>query len=115
MHVRKVLGELENDLALPHGVEVLLKLVRKPEDKRDAKKIAELVATVTEHWAVLNGRLEGRRYIMGERFTMADIVFGPHIYRWFTYPIPRPDFPHLRAWYEQFRFTAGDIVTAAKE
>ena len=103
--------------------EVLLKLVRMPENKRDPKRIAELVATVTEHWEVLNGRLEGRKYIMGERFTMADIVFGPHIYRWFTYPIPRPDLPPLRAWYERFlahkyyqpRFTAGDIITAAKE
>jgi glutathione S-transferase len=103
--------------------EVLLKLVRMPEDKRDPKRIAELVATVTEHWAVLNGRLEGRKYIMGERFTMADIVFGPHVYRWFTYPIQRPNLPHLRAWYERFlthkyykpRFTAGDVVTAAKE
>jgi glutathione S-transferase len=103
--------------------EVLLKLVRMPEDKRDPNRIAELVATVTEHWEVLNGRLDGRKYIMGERFTMADIVFGPHIYRWFTYPIPRPNLPHLRAWYERFlthkyykpRFTAGDVVTAAKE
>jgi glutathione S-transferase len=41
--------------------EVLLKLVRMPEDKRDPKRIAELVATVTEHWEVLNGRLEGRK------------------------------------------------------
>lgn len=103
--------------------EVLLKLVRMPEDKRDPKRIAELVATVTEHWQVLNGRLEGRKYIMGERFTMADIVFGPHVYRWFTYSIPRPNLPHLRGWYERFlthkyytpRFTAGDVVTAAKE
>ena len=39
--------------------ELLLKLVRMPEDRRDPKRIAELVATVTEHWKVLNGRLDG--------------------------------------------------------
>jgi glutathione S-transferase len=102
--------------------QILLTLVRTPEDKRDSKRVAELMSEVTGYWRILDGRLQGRKYIMGDRFTMADIVFGPHIYRWFTYPIPRPDLPHLRAWYERFlthkhytpRFTAGDVVTAAK-
>jgi glutathione S-transferase len=102
--------------------QILLSLIRTPEDRRDHKRIAELVATVTQHWTVLNGRLKGRDYVMGKRFTMADIVFGPHIYRWFTYPIERPDLPHLRAWYDRLcthkhyqpRFTAGDVVPGAQ-
>ncbi len=82
--------------------QILLGLVRTPEDQRDGKRLAELIAEVTRYWTMLDGRLKGRDYVMGDRFTMADIVFGPHIYRWFTYPIPRPDLPHLRAWYERF-------------
>lgn len=101
--------------------QILLTLVRVPEDKRDHERIAELVATVTPCWKVLDGRLKGRDYIMGERLTMADIAFGPHVYRWFTYSIPRPDLPHLKAWYDRLctrehykpRFTAGDVVPAA--
>ena len=101
--------------------QILLTLVRVPEGKRDHKRIAELVATVTPCWRVLDGRLEGRDYIMGARLTMADIAFGPHVYRWFTYAIPRPDLPHLKAWYDRLcrrehykpRFTAGDVVPSA--
>jgi len=102
--------------------QILLGLVRTPEGQRDNARIDDLVAEVTRYWTVLDGRLKGRKFIMGERFTMADIVFGPHIYRWFTYPIPRPDLPHLRAWYERFcerpnyqpRFTAGDVVAGLR-
>ncbi len=102
--------------------QILLGLVRTPEGQRDNARIDDLVAEVTRYWTVLDGRLKGRKFIMGERFTMADIVFGPHIYRWFTYPIPRPDLPHLRAWYQRFcerphynpRFTAGDVVAGLR-
>ncbi len=102
--------------------EILLGLVRTEPGKRDHKRLATLVSAVTKHWQVLDGRLQGRRYIMGDRFTMADIAFGPHVYRWFTYPIDRPDLPHLANWYQRLlarphynpRFTAGDVVIASK-
>ena len=78
--------------------QILLILIRTSEDKRDHQRIAELVGDRDPALEmVLNGRLNGRDYVMGERFTMADIVFGPHIYRWFTYPIERPELPYLRA------------------
>lgn len=102
--------------------QILLGLVRTSEDQRDNKRLAGLIAEVTGYWTVLDSRLDGRDFIMGDRFTMADIVFGPHIYRWFTYPIPRPELPHLRAWYDRFcerphyqpRFTAGDVVAGLR-
>jgi len=102
--------------------QLLLGLVRTESDRRDQKRIAELVATVTKHWKVLNGRLERRQFIMGDRLTMVEFAFGAHVYRLFTYPIDRPELPHLAAWYNRLcerphynpRFTAGDVVTAAK-
>ncbi len=102
--------------------QLLLALIRAPEPKRDHARIADLVKMLAGHWTVLNGQLEGRDYVVGSRFTMADIVFGPHVYRWFTYPIERPDLPHLRAWYQRLctrkhynpRFTAGDVVPGAQ-
>lgn len=100
--------------------QILVNLVRAKENERDPKFIADLVATTTKHWRIMNGRLEGRDYMMGPRFTMVDIVFAPHVYRWFTYPFERPELPHLAAWYNRLcqrkhynpRFTAGDVVTA---
>jgi glutathione S-transferase len=99
--------------------QILLSLVRTPAERQDKQRIADLIATTTRHWTILNGRLEGRDYIMGPRLTMADIAFGAHVYRWFTYPIGRPHLPHLEAWYRRLcarehyhpRFTAGDVVT----
>ena len=31
----------------------------------------------------------------------ADLCYGPHIHRWFTFAIERPETPHLRAWYDR--------------
>lgn len=99
--------------------QILLALVRTDAAQRDNARIAELVATTTRHWIILNDHLRGRDYMLGPDFSMADIVFGPHVYRWFTYPIDRPELPHLAAWYQRLcqrphynpHFTAGDKVT----
>lgn len=103
--------------------QILLNLVRTAPDQQNQAFIDELIATTTKHWTVLNGRLDGRDYIMGPKFTMADIVFAPHVYRWFTYPIDRPELPYLKAWYDRLstrehynpRFTAGDVVTGLEK
>ncbi len=103
--------------------QILVNLVRTSEATRDHAFTDELMAASTGHWKILNGRLEGRQYIMGDRFSMVDFVFGNHVYRWFTYPIPRPDYPHLAAYYDRLRtrqhynphFTAGDVVTSLKD
>jgi glutathione S-transferase len=60
--------------------------------------------------------------MMGPHFTMVDIVFAPHVYRWFAYPIARPELPHLETWYRRLslrkhyqpHFTAGDVVTGLR-
>ena len=102
--------------------QILLNLVRTPAERRDHKLVDELIATSTRHWKIMNGRLEGRDYMMGPRFTMVDIVLAPHVYRWFAYPMARPELPHLEAWYKRLcqrkhykpHFTAGDIVTGLR-
>lgn len=102
--------------------QILLQLVRTPPEQQNRALIDELIATTKLHWPILNGRLEGRDFIMGSKFTMVDVVFAPHVYRWFTYPIDRMDLPHLEAWYGRLcerehykpRFTAGDVVTELK-
>ena len=102
--------------------QILLNLVRTPAERRDHKLVDELIATTTKHWRIMNGRLEGRHYMMGPRFTMVDIVFASHVYRWFAYPIARPELLHLEAWYKRLcerkhynpHFTAGDAVSGLR-
>jgi len=103
--------------------QILLNLVRTPAQQRNRAFVDELIRTSTHHWIVMNQRLQGRDYMMGPRFTMVDIVFAPHAYRWFSYPIDRPDLPHLYAWYQRLcqrehynpHFTAGDVVTGLRK
>lgn len=103
--------------------QILLNLVRTPAQQRNRAFVDELIRTSTRHWIVMNQRLQGRDYMMGPRFTMVDIVFAPHVYRWFSYPIDRPDLPHLYAWYQRLcqrehynpHFTAGDVVTGLRK
>ena len=52
-------------------------------------------------WGLLESSLTRFPYIAGNAFTLADIVWGPHVHRWFVMPVERPDMPYLRAWYER--------------
>jgi glutathione S-transferase len=77
-------------------------LVRTPPDKRDNAAITAAITDVAAIWAILDRRLATRDWLAGDGLTLADIVFAPHVHRWFNLPIPgRPDAPHLRAWYDR--------------
>ncbi len=74
-----------------------------PPDRRDAAAAAPMVATAIEHWAILDAHLDGRAYVMGSDFTMADIPMGGYALRWFEMDIARPAMPRLEAWYDRLR------------
>lgn len=61
------------------------------------------MANAVHVWNVLNDRLEGREYIMGAAFTMADIVFGAHLHHWISKASGQPAFSHLQGWYARLR------------
>jgi len=42
--------------------------------------------------------LRGRRYLLGDAFTVADIPLGINAYRWFLLDVERPPVPHIEAW-----------------
>lgn len=78
-------------------------MVRTPEAKRDMKAVEAAVQSSARCWAMLEGRLgDGRDYIEGAAFTLADIVLGCYARRWFGPEVRvkgMPDFPRLAAWY----------------
>jgi glutathione S-transferase len=84
----------------PGGV-VFLGLVRTPEAQRDKAAIAAATAALGRAYALLEPPLAAHPYIAGEHLTLADIVWGVHVHRWFVMPVDRPDMPHLRAWYDR--------------
>lgn len=87
-------------LVRPQGI-VFAGLVRTPPEKRDNAAISAAVTEAGRIWTVLDQRLAGRDFVMGETFTLADVPFGTNVHRWFAMPIARPDSPNLHAWYQR--------------
>jgi glutathione S-transferase len=78
---------------------LFLQYVRTPEDKRDAKAIADARVRSLEAWTILDAHLGRRPFVAGEAFTTGDIPLGIMVYRWFNLPIERPQLPNLKGWY----------------
>lgn len=82
--------------------QVLMNLVRTAPDKRNWDLIRAASQQSATAITILDRQLEGRDYVTGPRFTVADIALGGMAYRWFNFPdIKRPELPHLKAWYER--------------
>jgi glutathione S-transferase len=76
-----------------------MQLVRTAPDKRDAGAIESSRAKSEKHSAILDAHLASRRYVAGDRFTVADIVLGCAAHRWLNLPIDRIARPNLERWY----------------
>jgi len=87
-------------LNAPQGV-VFVGLVRTPPDKRDMAAIAAAAQQVGRIWSILDAELARHSCVAGDRLTLADMCYGPHVHRWYVMPVERPDTPHLRAWYDR--------------
>ena len=74
-----------------------------PPERRDRAAAAPMVDTAIAHWAILDGQLDGRAFVLGPEFTMADIPMGAYALRWFEMDIARPTMPYLEAWYARLR------------
>lgn len=86
---------------LPSLVTLFFGLVRTPPAERNGPAIEQARQLVEGSWRLLDGHLERREFVAGERFTMGDIPVGAFAYRWLALPIERPSLPHLQRWYER--------------
>lgn len=81
---------------------VFLTLVRTPPQQRDMEALAVNVKTLVSRWKIVDGHLQGRFHLEGDRFTIADIVLGAFAKRWFGIAgIDRPPMPSLERWYQR--------------
>jgi glutathione S-transferase len=77
----------------------------KPED-RDMTAINAAIKASAACWAILEDRLLSHKgpFIEGANFTLADIVLGVYVRRWFTIEVPdRPALPAVGAWYARLQ------------
>jgi glutathione S-transferase len=51
-------------------------------------------------WGIVDRHLAGRRFLEGEVFTLADIVLGAYVRRWYGVEgVTKPALPQLDRWY----------------
>ena len=81
------------------GGPAFVQWIRVPAERRDAAVIAASVARTEPLMALLDEHLRTRRYMVAERFTMADIPIACEIHRWFGLPQPRPTWPNLERYW----------------
>ncbi len=74
-------------------------LVRMPEGQRDLKAIADSNVAVENLMATLDAHLAQRSFMLGERFSMADIPLGCEAHRWFGLPQSRQKRPNVERWF----------------
>lgn len=77
-------------------------LIRTAPEERDEAAIARAGEELAGRMRLLDAQLQGRAFLLGEHFTMADIPLGACAYRWYGLEtLPHPELPALRAWYER--------------
>ena len=83
----------------PASRPVFWQLIRTPPEQRNPVLIAESNAAVESLMATLDAHLATREFVVGERFTVADIPLGCEVHRWFGLAQPRQSRPHVERWY----------------
>ena len=78
-------------------------LIRTPPEQRNAALMAESNAAVEALMCTLDMHLAHRKFMVGERFTVADIPLACEVHRWFGLPQPRQSRPHIERWYASLR------------
>lgn len=77
--------------------------VRTPEKHRDLAAAEKARQAAAKLWGMVEPRLARQDFVCGGTLTLADVVLGIYVHRWFVLPIERPDLPGLAAWYARLK------------
>jgi glutathione S-transferase len=78
-------------------------LIRTPAAERDDALLANSVAATEPLLSILDELLASRRFIAGDRFTMADIPIACELHRFWSLPRQHAPHPNLERWYAEVR------------
>lgn len=77
-------------------------LVRTPPADRDMAALQAAADANGKLWAMIDRQLDGRDYLEGSAFSLADLVIGCYARRWFGVAgVDKPELTHLRGWYDR--------------
>ena len=72
---------------------------RTPADKRDMPRVKAAIARTNRDLAQLDKQLAGKKFLLGDTFSLADIPAGTHLFRYYGLEIERPSLPNVERWY----------------
>lgn len=78
-----------------------------PEEKRPAGVISFFQGRLKAAYTVLNDHLEGRRWMVGDQVTIADISCCGYLYYPEPFGFSRADWPHIDAWLDRISALPG--------
>ncbi|WP_152219952.1 glutathione S-transferase family protein [Pseudomonas sp. SCB32] len=85
--------------------------VRNSPSHTDESAIALSEAQWNHCMSILDQQLQNTgAYVAGECFTLADIVIGLSVNRWYLTPMQRPDLPAVTAYYERLSERSGFLL-----
>ncbi|WP_028534281.1 glutathione S-transferase family protein [Paludibacterium yongneupense] len=86
-------------------------LVRQSPDHRDEAQIASSLARWQEAMAILDAQLAATgAHAVGAAFTLADIVLGLSVHRWYQTPFDKPEFGAVRDYYQRLHARPGFVA-----
>jgi glutathione S-transferase len=72
---------------------------RTPADKRDMPRVKAAIARTNRDLAQLDRQLAGKKFLLGDTLSLADIPAGTSLYRYYGLEIERPPLPNVERWY----------------
>ncbi len=87
--------------------QLLFGLVRSTPETRDHRVIETARRRAASAWTIVEDELKDQPYLAGAELSLAEIVLGTQIYRWFAFAVERPDLPNLRAWHDRLHQRPG--------
>jgi glutathione S-transferase len=79
----------------------------------DAAKIQEALTNFRRFAAVLDKRLEGKQFVVGNSLTIADLTLGSSLMYAKQVEAPLDDFPNIKAWFSRISALDGWKKTAS--
>ncbi len=75
-------------------------VIREPAGQRDNEKLKNAIALFEGKLEIADRQLSGRKCLVGDELTVADIQFGHILYRYFELEIERCTLPNIARYYD---------------
>ena len=73
--------------------------VRLAPEKSNAESISAALDKLNQYLTIADSRLRNSQYLVSDNLTVADIIFGHSLYRYYDIDIPRAEFVNIERYY----------------